>query len=56
MLYLLLVLVALVEMVVNAGHLFSHPYLWPAVRLAGYVSLLVYALLMLWGARYNTPS
>ena len=40
--------------IANSAFLFHHFYLWPLVRLAGYVSLLVYALLMLGGARYNT--
>lgn len=54
--FTVLALGALAGVAVNAGPLFSHPYLWPAVRLAGYLSLLVYALFMLWRARYNTRS
>lgn len=52
--FVTLALVSFIGSAANLLHLFQQTYLWPVVRLVGYGSLLVYSLLMLRRARYNT--
>lgn len=56
LLFFILALTGLGGAVANGAHLLQHFYLWPLVRLAGFASLFIYALLMLRRRRYNTHS